>query len=149
MQSIQKILKAVTPTTCSALPVIPKNEKQTMSSPLNNTDKADKRIDMLFSNFAAFYGHVWRSQFKDDVFLKFAKKIWQEALMDFSDSIINKATIQCRDFFELPPTLPQLLHCCRQIKKQTTFYVVKNAGVPADPIIVKSFLEQCRKILTK
>ena len=129
--------------------MIPKNEKQTMSSPLNNTDKADKRIDMLFSNFAAFYGHVWRSQFKDDVFLKFAKKIWQEALMDFSDSIINKATIQCRDFFELPPTLPQLLHCCRQIKKQTTFYVVKNAGVPADTIIVKSFLEQCRKILTK
>jgi len=70
------------------------------------------------------------------VFLKFAKKIWQEALMEFSDSIINKATIECRDFFELPPTLPQLLHCCRQIKKQTTFYVVKNAGVPADPIIV-------------
>lgn len=149
MQSIQKILKNVTPATCSARPVISKNETQATSSTLSSSDKAERRIDMLFSQFAVFYGHVWRSQFKDDVFLKFAKKIWQEALMEFSDSIINKATIECRDFFELPPTLPQLLHCCRQIKKQTTFYVVKNAGVPADPIIVKSFLEQCRKILTK
>ncbi|TIE36073.1 Vir protein, partial [Legionella pneumophila] len=85
MQSIQNILVNVTPQkTCSAHPVSPKNETTTMSSSSKDTFKAERRIDLLFSKFAAFYGHVWRSQFKDEVFLKFAKKEWQEALSDFT-----------------------------------------------------------------
>lgn len=89
-----------------------------MSSSSKDIDKVDKRIDLLFSKFAAFYGHVWRSQFKDEVFLKFAKKEWQEALSEFTDDVLTKAVLNCREFYEMPPTLPQMLQCCKGARKQ-------------------------------
>jgi hypothetical protein len=110
----------------------------------------DKRIDLLFARFAAIYGHIWRSQFKDeDYFLPFAKKEWQAALVDFSDAVLDQAITECRNFYELPPTLPQLLQCCRKIKQKSTVYAVKQDYTPADPKLVRACLEQCRKILTK
>ncbi|WP_058529727.1 hypothetical protein [Legionella londiniensis] len=118
-----------------------------MSSSSSDIRKAERRIDLLFSKFAAFYGHVWRSQFKDEVFLKFAKKEWQEALSEFADSVLTKAILNCRDFYELPPTLPQLMQCCRQIKKQTTFHVVKEGYVPANKELVESCLQRCKEFL--
>lgn len=120
-----------------------------MSSSSKDTFKAERRIDLLFSKFAAFYGHVWRSQFKDEVFLKFAKKEWQEALADFTDAVLAKAILNCREFYELPPTLPQLLYCCRQIRKQESFYVVKDVYQPANKAVVSSCLQKCKELLAK
>lgn len=80
--------------------------------------KADKRIDLLFARFAAIYGHIWRSQFKDEDFLGFAKKEWQDVLGRYSDAVLTKAILVCREFYELPPTLPQMLKCCKDAKKQ-------------------------------
>ena len=95
---------------------------QATSSSCRNIAKASKRIDGLFSRFAAIYGHVWRSQFKDeDYFLPFAKKEWQEALADFSDSVLDKAIVACRNFYELPPTLPQVMQCCRSAEERIAY----------------------------
>ena len=47
---------------------------------------------------------VWRSQFKNEGFLTFAKKEWLEALIQFNDEVLNKAIIFCRDNCEMPPT---------------------------------------------
>lgn len=151
MQSLQQLLENVTPQQiCSARPVMQKKQTQeATSSSSSNTFKAERRIDLLFSKFAAFYGHIWRSQFKDEVFLKFAKKEWQEALSEFSDEMLTTATLSCRDFYELPPTLPQMLQCCRQIKKQTTIHVVKESYVPANKALVESCLQRCRESLGK
>jgi hypothetical protein len=120
-----------------------------MSSSSKNTYKADKRIDLLFSKFAAFYGHVWRSQFKDEVFLKFAKKEWQEMLGEFTDDVFTKAILKCLEFYEMPPTLPQVRQSCRQIKYNTIVAVAKETFVPANPEIALSCLRQCKEILTK
>ena len=125
------------------------NQKETMSSSSKDISKVDKRIDLLFSKFAAFYGHVWRSQFKDEVFFKFAKKEWQEALSDFTDHVLTKAILNCREFYELPPTLPQVIQCCRQLKKQTFADAAKETHVPANPAIVLSCLRRCREFLAK
>lgn len=125
------------------------NQKETMSSNFKSSFKAEKRIDLLFSKFAAFYGHIWRSQFKDEVFFNFAKKEWQEALSDFTDAVLTKAILNCREFYELPPTLPQLLQCCKQIKKQEAFYIVKQAYEPANKAIVASHLQRCKEILAR
>ena len=150
MQSIQKILENVTQQqTCSARPVMSTNQKETMSSSSKDIYKVDKRIDLLFSKFAAFYGHIWRSQFKDEVFLKFAKKEWQEALSEFTDEVLTKAVLNCREFYEMPPTLPQMRQCCRQIKKQTFVDVVKETYVPANSAVVLSCLQQCKEFLAK
>lgn len=124
-----------------------KPSQETMSSSSSNTYQAERRIDLLFSKFAAFYGHVWRSQFKDEVFLKFAKKEWQEALSEFSDEMLTSAILKCRDFYELPPTLPQMLQSCRQIKKQSSSQVVKEDYVPPNRDLVESCLQRCKEIL--
>ena len=63
-----------------------------------------------------------------------------------SDHILTKATLACLNEYELPPTLPQLLLCCRQIRKQQDFYVAEKY-VPSDPKIVASCLQKCRETL--
>lgn len=124
-----------------------KQPQETMSSSSSNTYKAERRIDLLFSKFAAFYGHVWRSQFKDEAFLKFAKKEWQEALSEFSDETLTNAILKCRDFYELPPTLSQMLLSCRQIKKQRASQVMEENYVPPNRQLVESCLQRCKEIL--
>ena len=120
-----------------------------MSSHSRDTNKDTKRIDILFSRFAAFYGHVWRSQFKDEGFLGFAKKEWAAALSQFTDATLIKTILHCREAYEMPPTLPQVIHCCRQLKKRNAFYVVKKDHVPVAPEVVMSHLKQCKEFLTK
>lgn len=82
------------------------------SSNLTATEDNIKRIDRLFLNFAAMYGHVWRGQFKSDEFLAFAKKEWQEGLAMYSDNILDLARKLCRKTREMPPTLPKFIEFC-------------------------------------
>lgn len=150
MQSIQNILDNVTQVqTCSARLVRSLSQQETMSSGCKDSYPVDKRIDLLFAKFAAFYGHIWRSQFKDEVFLKFAKKEWQDALSEFTDEVLTKAILNCREFYEMPPTLPQLRQFCRQIKKQTFVDAVKKKVVHANPAVVLSCLKECKEFLAK
>ena len=78
------------------------NTNNPMSSTCNATDSNKKRIETLFTRFAVFYGHVWRSQFKSEGFLEFAKKEWLEGLNPFSDDILNQAILECRSCQSLP-----------------------------------------------
>lgn len=103
----------------------------------------------MFSRFAAFYGHVWRSQFKHEEFFEFAKKEWQDGLSPFADDVLNKAIIACRNFCEMPPTLPQVITHCRDIKKRDDFYVARNDVTPAKPEIIRQHLQQCKDMLSK
>lgn len=103
---------------------------------------------MMFSRFAVFYGHVWRSQFKNDGFLEFAKKEWAEGLSKFSDEILHKALLNCRDFCEMPPTLPQMIGYCRAAKKREEFFVTEPV-VPVNAEIVTRVLQECKAMLNK
>ena len=104
---------------------------------------------MLFAKFAAFYGHVWRSQFKDENFFKFAKKEWAEGLSEFSDAVLDKAILNCRENCELPPTLPQIIISCRQTKRHNEFYVADDRKTPANLAVVSAHMQRCREILTQ
>lgn len=115
-----------------------------MSSASPVTENSKKRIESLFTRFAAFYGHVWRSQFKSDGFLEFAKKEWLEGLSHFSDLIVNQAIIECRDYCEMPPTLPQMIGFCREIKKRTSFYVALKSHQPSCKELVEETIRQCK-----
>lgn len=118
-----------------------------MSSPSADTSKLSKRIELVFSRFAAFYGHVWRSQFKSEHFLVFVKKEWEAGLQVFSDATIEQAILHCRDFLEMPPTLPQLIGQCKAIEKRKHFFVAKEDVGLAAPETVASHLQQCREFL--
>ena len=150
MQQVGKIVDLNRQKIFSGAVVSPRTTNpQTMSSPSSDVNSDNKRIDLLFSRFAAFYGHIWRSQFKDEGFLNFAKKEWSVALKEFTDSVFNKAIMNCREFYEMPPTLPQMVNCCRQLKKHTSFYVVSHDSVPATQTVVISHLQRCKELLTQ
>lgn len=117
-----------------------------MSSQSCDANREQKRIDLLFSKFAAFYGHIWRSQFKDEMFLKFAKKEWQEGLSGFADSVLSEAILGCRNHYEMPPTLPQMIHYCKQIRKRKEFRV-KEQYMKAQESIVASNVKRCLELL--
>lgn len=103
-------------------------------------------VDNLFARFAAYYGHVWRSQYSDEGFLAFAKKEWQAGLSGFTETVLDKAVLHCRDFNELPPTLPQLISCCRQIRKNLDFYVAEET-LPANQAIAREHIQRCKELL--
>lgn len=124
------------------------NQGEITLSTSKEINHKSKLIETLFSKFAAFYGHLWRSQFKNEGFLEFAKKEWQEGLSGFSELVLNKAIMQCRESYELPPSLPQMIACCRAIKKRNHFYVVEHVAVPAKREIVLAQLTKCKEILT-
>lgn len=119
------------------------------SSTCSATDIRKKCIENLFTRFAVFYGHLWRSQFKSDGFLEFAKKEWLEGLSQFSDEILNQVIIDCRNNCEMPPTLPQMISFCRDIKKRTAFYVTPEKYQPASKELVEENIRQCRAYLLK
>ncbi|CAM3536178.1 MULTISPECIES: Vir protein [Legionella] len=125
------------------------SQKETILSTSTKIDHQSKLIDTLFSKFAAFYGHLWRSQFKSEGFLEFAKREWQEGLSGFNEHIINKAIMQCREYYELPPSLPQMIACCRAIKKRNNFYVVEKEHIQAKQEIVLAQLTKCKEILNQ
>lgn len=120
-----------------------------MSSHSKNTAQQKKRIDRLFLKFAAFYGHVWRSQFKSESFLDFAKKEWGEALSTFDNETLEKAILYCRENCEMPPTLPQLIQCCKAIIKRNTFFMAKENPSKASQSVVLSHIGQCKQYLNE
>ncbi|MFO9347306.1 Vir protein [Legionella qingyii] len=103
----------------------------------------------MFTRFAVFYGHLWRSQFKSDGFLEFAKKEWAEGLGQFSDEILNQAILACRDHCDMPPSLPQMIGFCRDIKRRNTFYVAGEVHQPANKAVVEEHIRQCKAYLLK
>lgn len=103
----------------------------------------------MFTRFAVFYGHLWRSQFKSDGFLEFAKKEWLDGLSKFSDDVLNQAIIECRDLCEMPPSLPQLIGICRDIKKRNNVYVTPKEATSARPEVVEANIKQCKALLFK
>ncbi|HAT1711061.1 TPA: Vir protein [Legionella pneumophila] len=101
----------------------------------------------MFTRFAVFYGHLWRSQFKSDGFLEFAKKEWSEGLKQVSDEILIQAILACRDHCDMPPSLPQMIGLCRDIKRRNTFYVAGKAHQPASKAVVEEHIRQCKAYL--
>ncbi len=63
MQSLGKILEMNQQKICSGSHVSqPMSSQKTMSFTSSDANSQSKRIDLMFSRFAAFYGHLWRSQ---------------------------------------------------------------------------------------
>jgi hypothetical protein len=123
------------------------NTSNPTSSTCNATDSSKKRIENLFTRFAVFYGHVWRSQFKSDGFLEFAKKEWSEGLNPFSDDTLSQAILECRSYCAMPPTLPKMIGFCRAIKKRNKFYVAPKTDKTASKEVVEANIKQCKTYL--
>ncbi len=95
--------------------------RQTTTFTSEISDETRKRVDRLFLKFAAMYGQLWRSQFKNDAFLALAKSEWQKGLAGFTEDIFELAIDMCRNTRELPPTLPQFIDFCKKLSKRDVF----------------------------
>lgn len=73
--------------------------------------------------------------------MEFAKLKWQEGLKPFSDEILQQAIVSCRDFYEMPSTLPQFIRACRDVKKRLTTFTPPESK-PSNPEVAKRYLQQ-------
>lgn len=130
----------------------PETQKTNPSNPTSSTSTVSeygkKRIENLFTRFAVFYGHLWRSQFKSDGFLDFAKNEWLEGLAVFSDVILTQAILDCRNHCDMPPTLPQMIGLCRDIKRRT-LRVAPEEYQLASKEVAEKHIRQCKAYLFK
>lgn len=117
-----------------------------MSSNLVPTEKTRKQVDCLFLKFSAFYGQVWRSQFKNEDYLAFVKNEWCESLKAFEERHIQAAILSCRDGNEFPPNLVQFIKCCKEAKSREWTPKPKEI-TKTNLIIVKKHLTQIKEIL--
>lgn len=152
MQKIGNLINLNQEKTCS--PVILNQSKEisihaTTSSHSSASHSRRKCIDLLFSRFAAIYGHLWRSQFKTEEFLEFGKKEWMDGLSAFDSDILLKAIIQCREAFATPPTLPLVIEVCRKLKKRNDFVVANPNFKAVKSDVVAYNIQRCRALLSK
>src|SRR5476651_1338270 len=106
MQKITQIIQNHKLATASGIHASQESSVKTRATLSNSqpTEPNRKRIDRLFLSFTAFYGQLWRSQFKSDEFLNFMKNEWFQALQEVEDKNIEEAIINCRDKKQFPPT---------------------------------------------
>ena len=148
MQPIKNVLQHHNLSTHSgiAAKVASKTMKEEATS-LNSVDseRLTKRIDKLFLKMAAMYGHVWRSLYKSDAFLAFTKTEWSKGLMRFDDKTVDKALLSCLSNWELPPTLPQFVDCCKAYTKRMMYE--KDVIKPCTPAVAEANLNQIKNFL--
>lgn len=153
MQKIGNLVNLNQVKTCSSVMSSQETVKSTHTPTLSpsNAPQPNRRkcVDLMFSRFAAVYGHVWRSQFKSEEFLDFAKKEWLDTLSVFDSDILLKAIVHCRESLEMPPTLPQMFDLCRKIKKRNDFFVANPNFKAAKREIVAFHIKRCRALLTQ
>ena len=64
--------------------------------------------------------------------------------MPFKDNIIDKAILNCLHHWELPPTLPQFVECCKAYSKQGAYTKYSIASKPATPEVAKAHIQQIK-----
>ncbi|WP_223800151.1 Vir protein [Legionella longbeachae] len=111
----------------------------------------DTRIDTLFFRFGAIYGHLWLSLHQNERLLAFAKKEWSEGLCSFDNTTVKEVLLKCREQNAYPPTLPQFIEQCKNIKKRKEAYV--SSGYAKDhicrPDIAKKHLKNMLEFLKR
>ncbi|HRD70436.1 MAG TPA: Vir protein [Legionella sp.] len=105
----------------------------------------------MFIRLGAIYGHIWVSLYQTEKLLAFAKKEWSEGLQAFDNATVKEVLLKCREKSAYPPTLPQFIEYCKEVKKRKDSYasVVRATGCTNHSEIakkhIKSMLEKLRQ----
>lgn len=143
MQPIDTILQ-------STLPTLAQGTMQQTSTAKPSSKKSGKCIDLVnkvFLKFSIFYGHIWRSQFKNEHFFSVARQGWVEALDGFDEALIDAAIDESVKQRDMPPTLAQFIDCCKQLNQKHTAFYNPTPVVMANPAIAEANLKKMKLML--
>jgi hypothetical protein len=143
MQPIDIILQ-------SKLPTLAQGKVQPMSTARPSSKSSGECTDLVnkvFLKFSIFYGHIWRSQFKNEHFFNLARQGWQEALSEFDEALIDTAIDESLKLREMPPTLAQFIDCCKQLNHKHTGFYSPEPVVKANPTVAKANLRKMKLML--
>ena len=146
MEHISNILGA----TQSHIPQIMKSKPSPVVTAKPNSKSSGEcteQINEMFLKFSIFYGHIWRSQFKNEHYFNLARQQWQEAIIEFEKTTIDEAievSIKQRD---MPPTLAQFVDCCKQIIRKLAGFYRPEPVVKANPDVAVENLRKIKSIL--
>lgn len=123
------------------------SQQQATSSKSQHTEEEIRRIDTLFLRFAAIYGHLWRSVYKNETQLELSKKIWLENLKKFETKIIKEVLQRCCEAYSYPPSLPQFFECCRELRDKNRGFFIPQEVQKAKPEVAAKYMRQIKTIL--
>lgn len=121
-----------------------------MSSNSITIEANNKRVDTLFTRFAAIYGQLWLTAYNNEKVLDFAVKEWAESLIGFDNSVLKEALQRVKKECMFPPALPLFVDFCNSIKsRRKQIFFISVPHTPAKPEIVKYNLEKMKETLIK
>ena len=143
MQPINTIVQLKLPTLTQGTTQSTSTAKPSSKSSGNSTD----RVNKVFLKFSIFYGHIWRSQFKNDYYFNLARNGWQEALEGVDESVLNEAIEECLKQREMPPTLSQFTDCCKQLGNKNKGFYIPTVVKKANPTVAEANLKKMKLML--
>lgn len=112
-----------------------------------NSGNYTEIANTIFLKFSIFYGHIWRSQFKNEQYSNLARKQWSETLQEFNEKLIGDSIKDCLENREFPPTLTQFVENCKKlINRNKGFYVPEITNV-SSPLVAQKHLKNIKSIL--
>ncbi|MDW9178616.1 Vir protein [Legionella pneumophila] len=109
--------------------------------------KRIEQVNKIFLKFSTFYGHIWRSQFKNEAYSSFARSEWSKALEKFDDKLIDQAIEECLKKCEMPPALAQFIDCCKRLSARKESFSPKRVYETCNPVVAQSNLKKIKAIL--
>lgn len=117
-----------------------------------SSGKHIEMVNKVFLKFSIFYGHIWKSLYKNEHYSTFARKEWGHALERFDTHMVDEAIETCLKHHEMPPTLPQFMEHCKQLSNKHKAFYQPVITERANPCIaemnlnkIKSILNMCHK----
>ena len=146
MQSLKQIVQTNQLNTAQGF----QNKQTQHATAMTNSTSSGKCIEnanTIFLKFSIFYGHVWRSQFKNEHYSTLARKEWSKTLQVFNEELIEKAIQECLEHREFPPTLTQFVECCKQLGNRNKGFYVPEVAKNTNPLVAQAYLKKIKSIL--
>ncbi|MBA2649353.1 MAG: Vir protein [Legionella sp.] len=118
-----------------------------MTQNSKNSGNCTEQINKIFLKFSTFYGHIWRSQFKNEYYTEFARNEWARALKEFDEKLIEQAVNECLKNRVMPPALAQFIECCKQLLAKEQPYFQREIYKPCNPVVAQSHLKKIKTML--
>lgn len=116
------------------------NQAEIISS--SSAEVIEPRVERLFLRLSAIYGYLWWNMYQNEELLRITKIEWSTSLKRFDIQILKEALLSYREKKGYPPTLPEFMDCCNEIKKRLEPCLVAQRPIqPANEAIAKQNIQ--------